>query len=335
VDELIPGRVRGHVDLAINATFWVGAALGSLGSVVLLEGGFFSPDMGWRFAFGIGAVLGLGVLAMRRSVPESPRWLMLRGFEKDAEDIVADVERRVADTGATLPEPEGQLELEVRDHTPFSEIWKHMAHDERGRSLLGLSLMIAQSFFYNAVFFTYGLVLIKFYNVRAEGVAWYLLFLALGNFVGPLLLGRLFDTVGRKPMIAATYGITGLLLAITGFLFAQNILSAKVQTVAFAVIFFIASSAASAAYLTVSEIFPLEIRALAISIFYSAGTLVGGVGAPLLFGVLIESGSRTHLFWGYLLGAGLMIAAAVAELVLGVAAERQSLEKISKPLQSR
>lgn len=280
IDELIPGRVRGHVDLAINATFWVGAALGSLGSVLLLEGGFFSPNMGWRFAFGIGAVLGLGVLAMRRSVPESPRWLMLRGFEKDAEDIVADVERRIRETGAELPEPEGELELQVRDHTPLSEIWKHMARDERGRSLLGLSLMIAQSFFYNAVFFTYGLVLIKFYNVRAEVIPWYLLCLALGNFVGPLLLGRLFDTIGRKPMIVGTYGISGLLLAITGFLFMHDVLSATMQTVVFAVIFFIASSAASAAYLTVSEIFPLEIRALAISIFYAAGTLVGGVGAP-------------------------------------------------------
>jgi MFS family permease len=335
IDELIPGRVRGHVDLAINATFWVGAALGSLGSVLLLEGGFFSPNMGWRFAFGIGALLGLGVLAMRRSVPESPRWLMLRGFEKEAGDIVADVEHRVGETGAELPEPEGKLELQVRDYTPLSEIWKHMAHDERGRSMLGLSLMIAQSFFYNAVFFTYGLVLIKFYNVRAETVPWYLLSLALGNFVGPLLLGRLFDTIGRKPMIVATYGISGLLLAVTGFLFTQNVLSAKMQTVAFAVIFFIASSAASAAYLTVSEIFPLEIRALAISIFYSAGTLVGGVGAPLLFGVLIGSGSRAQLLWGYLLGGGLMVAAAIAELFLGVAAERQSLEKISKPLQSR
>lgn len=335
IDELIPGRVRGHVDLAINATFWVGAALGSLGSVLLLEGGFFSPNMGWRFAFGIGAVLGLGVLAMRRSVPESPRWLMLRGFEKDAEDIVADVERRIRETGAELPEPEGELELQVRDHTPLSEIWKHMARDERGRSLLGLSLMIAQSFFYNAVFFTYGLVLIKFYNVRAEVIPWYLLCLALGNFVGPLLLGRLFDTIGRKPMIVGTYGISGLLLAITGFLFMHDVLSATMQTVVFAVIFFIASSAASAAYLTVSEIFPLEIRALAISIFYAAGTLVGGVGAPLLFGVLIGSGSRTHLFWGYLLGGGLMAAAAVTEFFLGVAAERQSLEKVSKPLQSR
>lgn len=335
IDELIPGRVRGHVDLVINATFWVGAALGSLGSVVLLEGGFFSPNLGWRFAFGIGAVLGLGVLAMRRSVPESPRWLMLRGFEKEAEEIVGDVERRVRDAGTGLPEPEGALELEVRDHTPMSEIWKHMVHDERGRSLLGLSLMIAQSFFYNAVFFTYGLVLISFYHVKAERVPWYLLSLALGNFVGPLLLGRLFDTIGRKPMITGTYGISGLLLAITGFLFTQGALSAKIQTLAFAVIFFIASSAASAAYLTVSEIFPLEIRALAISVFYSVGTLVGGVGAPLLFGVLIGSGSRTSLFWGYLLGAALMVGAAITELFLGVAAERQSLEKISKPLQSR
>lgn len=335
IDELIPGRVRGHVDLVINATFWIGASLGSVGSLVLLQGGFFPPNLAWRFAFGIGAALGLGILAMRRSVPESPRWLMLRGYEKEAEDIVGNVERRVRESGAELPEPEGELELQVRDHTPFGDIWKHMAHDQRGRSCLGLSLMIAQSFFYNAVFFTYGLVLVKFYRVKAEAVAWYILALALGNFVGPLILGRLFDTVGRKPMIVSTYGISGILLVLTSFTFLEDLLSARLQTAVFAVIFFIASSAASAAYLTVSEVFPLEIRALAISIFYSAGTLAGGVGAPILFGTLIDSGSRSHLFWGYLLGASLMIGAAVAELFLGVAAERQSLEKISTPLASR
>lgn len=339
VDELIPARVRGRVDLIINSTFWIGAAVGALASIVLLDFGWFGPNTGWRFAFFIGATLGLGILFVRRHIPESPRWLMTHGQEEEAERIVSniekDVEHAVHKSDSDLAEAEGAVRLVVRDHTPWKEIFRSMFRDNRERSLLGLTLMVAQAFFYNAVFFTYGLVLLSFYKIDASKVGVYLLPLALGNFCGPLLIGKLFDTIGRKPMIAVTYASSGILLFITSWMFKQDMLSAHMQAASWSVIFFIASSAASSAYLTVSEIFPLEIRALAIAVFYASGTLVGGVGAPALFGRLIATGSREVLFWGYTAGAALMLIAAAVELWIGVAAERQPLEKISAPLTSR
>jgi MFS family permease len=335
IDELIPARVRGHVDLAINATFWIGAAIGSGASIALLNGNFVRPDLGWRFAFGIGAVLGIVIIVMRRFVPESPRWLMTHGDKEDADRIVAEIERDVTDHPENLPAPDHKLRLRVRTSTPWSGIWKAMAVDHRDRSLLGLALMIAQSFFYNAVFFTYGLILVRFYGVPGEHIGDYMLPLAAGNFFGPVVFGKLFDTIGRKRMIAGTYAISGVLLAITAWLFREGILTLTTQSLAWTVIFFVASSAASSAYLTVSEVFPLEIRGLAIAVFYAVGTLVGGVGAPALFGKLIESGSRAELFWGYLLGSVLMIAAGIVESLIGVKAERQSLENIAAPLSSR
>jgi MFS family permease len=336
VDELIPGKVRGTVDLIVNATFWVGAAVGSLASLALLNGGFLPENVGWRVAFGIGAVLALGVLLLRLGVPESPRWLMLRGKEKDADQVVCDIEKTVAAKKGDLPQPEGdKLKLNVRDHTPWKEIFQNMWKDNRQRSLLALSLMVAQSFFYNSVFFTYGLVLDKFFKVGPKQLPIHLLPFALGNFIGPLILGKFFDSVGRKPMITATFGLSGVLLAATVIPFGNGALTPKSIDICFTVIFFIASSAASASYLTVSEIFPLEIRALAIAIFYAIGTLVGGVGAPYLFGVLIESGSRWNVGFGYLLGALLMVAAAISEWMIGVEAAGKSLEAISQPLQSK
>ena len=334
IDELVPAHVRGNVDLVINATFWIGAALGAGGTLFLLNAGFISPDFGWRFAFGIGAVLGLIILLLRKSVPESPRWLMLRGFEEEAEGIVSGIEKAVRSHEPDLKEPEGSLKIMVRDHTPLRDVWNAMIHGEPKRSFLGLMLMVGQSFFYNAVFFTYGLVLAHFFNVRGERVAIYILPLALSNFVGPLVLGRFFDSIGRKKMIAATYGLAGLLLAGSAVSFRFTHLGPVGQDIWFAAIFFVASSAASSAYLTVSEVFPLEIRAFAISIFYAIGTLAGGVGAPILFAKLISSGSRSQLFLGYLLGAFLMLLGAATELKFGVNAERQSLESISKPLQA-
>jgi MFS family permease len=336
IDELIPARLRGHVDLIINATYWLGAAFGSLATIVLLNGHLVAPTRGWRFVFVLGASLGLIIIFVRRFIPESPRWLVTHGQKENAEKVVDQVEEEARKSvGKELPEPEGKpITIRVRDHTPWNEIWDAMIHKNRERSFLGLSLMVAQAFFYNAIFFTYALLLVNFYEVPAERVGYYLLPFALGNLMGPLLIGKLFDTVGRKPMIIITFGAAGVLLAITGWLFQLSVLNAQTQTIAWTAIFFIASCASSSAYLTVSEIFPLEIRALAISVFYASGTLVGGVGAPALFGVLIGTGSKLNVFWGYLLAASLMVAAALTEWKFGVKAEGQSLENISAPLSS-
>ncbi len=334
IDELIPARVRGRVDLIINGSYWVGAALGSTATIFLLDPHRFPIWLGWRFAFGIGAMLGLVVIFFRRWIPESPRWLMIHGQENEAERIVDEVERKVL--GTNLPMGDAPpTRIRTRTYTPWHEIWNAIVHEHRRRSLLGFVLMLTQAFFYNAIFFTYGLVLMRFYNVPANNVGGYLLPFALGNVLGPLLLGHLFDTIGRKPMITATYTISGILLALTGWLFHAGLLTAQTQTVAWSVIFFVASAAASSAYLTVSEIFPLEIRAFAIAIFYAIGTLTGGVGAPLLFGWIIGTGSSTALFIGYLVGAVLMIAGGLTEAWIGVAAERRSLEHVAAPLSSR
>lgn len=337
VDELIPSKVRGVVDLVVNGTFWVGASIGAVAAMFLLDGRLFSQQMGWRYAFGIGGTLGIAVLGLRLYVPESPRWLMLRGREEEANRIIEDIEDKVSrGDRKSLPPPEGEkLKIEVRDHTPWRDIFGNMWGENRQRSFLGLVLMVAQSFFFNAVFFTYGLVVKKFFGVSNREVPLHLLPFALGSFFGPLLLGRLFDKIGRKPMITATYAITGLLLAGTALPFARGTLGERGMGICFTAIFFIASSAASAAYLTVSEIFPLEIRAFAIAIFYALGTLVGGAAAPLLFGYLINTGSRGYVAAGYGLGALLMMSGAVCEYFIGVEAAGKGLESISKPLQSR
>ena len=340
IDELIPARVRGRVDLIVNGSYWVGAALGAAGTLVLLNPNYVPIWLGWRCAFAIGATLGLIVIFFRRWIPESPRWLMIHGRNDEAEQIVAEVERKILeanaagiiDSGYTLASP---TRIRTRTHTSWHEIYNAIVHEHRRRSFLGLVLMATQAFFYNAIFFTYALVLMRFYSVPENEVGAYLLPFALGNVLGPLLLGHLFDTIGRKPMITATYGLAGILLALTGCLFHAGLLTAQTQTLAWTIIFFIASAAASSAYLTVSEIFPLEIRAMAIAIFFAIGTLVGGVGAPILFGWIIGIGSSTALFLGYLLAAALMIFGAAMEAWIGVPAERRSLEHIAAPLSSK
>ena len=330
IQELIPARLRGWTDLLINGSFWIGAAIGAGGSIVLLDPRFIDPAVGWRLAFLIGAAIGIVIVAMRLWIPESPRWLVTHGFAEMAEKTVHGIETRL---GRDVdPRTLQHVRLRARSHTPLSEVARALFVTYRQRTLVGLSLMASQAFFYNAIFFTYALILIDFYHVPADAVGWYILPFAAGNMLGPLLLGRLFDTVGRKVMIASTYAVSGVLLAATAYLFSRNLLSAQQLTIAWMIVFFFASAAASSAYLTVSETFPLELRALAIAFFYAIGTAVGGIAGPLVFGMLIDAGSRASVATGYWIGAAMMIGAAAVEAFWGVAAERQPLETVSRPL---
>jgi MFS family permease len=333
IQELVPARYRGWTDLVINGSFWLGAAIGASSAIVLLDPAVAAPDLGWRIAYFTGACLGLIVLLMRMWIPESPRWLMIHGHPDQAHAIVDEIEKSVI--GHTQDLKTGQfakIRLKMRDHTPLGEVARTLFWDYRQRSLVGLVLMVAQAFFYNAIFFTFALVLTDFYGIGSDQVGWYILPFAAGNFLGPLLLGRLFDTLGRRTMITLTYGVSGILLAISGYLFSIGALSAQSQTIAWMIIFFFASPAASAAYLTVSETFPLEVRALAIALFYAIGTGIGGVAGPALFGMLIDTGARGSVFAGYLFGSALMIVAAAVAWRYAVAAERKSLESVAKPL---
>jgi MFS family permease len=330
IQELIPARFRGWTDLLINGSFWIGAAVGAAGSIVLLDPKIIDPAIGWRLAFLVGATIGLVILVMRLWIPESPRWLVTHGQPQAAEQVVNGIETQFSRERLVQALP--RLKLRMRDHTPLAEVARTLFKTYRQRTLVGLTLMAAQAFFYNAIFFTYALILSDFYGTPANDIGWYILPFAAGNVLGPILLGRLFDTIGRKIMITTTYALSGILLAVTAYLFAQNLLSATTLTIAWMSVFFVASAAASSAYLTVSEIFPLEIRALAIAFFYAVGTAIGGIVGPLLFGVLINTGSRLGVAMGYGLGAVLMIVAAAVEARWGVAAERQPLETVSRPL---
>ena len=335
IQELIPARIRGWTDLIINGSFWLGAAIGAFASIILLDAALLPADIGWRAAFVIGAVLSGVILFMRRWIPESPRWLVTHGRVAEADAIVSGIEdglRRqghTIDMGQFIPE-----RLRTRTHTPLREVANAIFKMYRQRALVGLALMVSQAYFYNAIFFTYPLVLTTFYGIPVDQLGWYILPFAAANFLGPLLIGRFFDTWGRRQMLTLTYAVSGLLLAGTGYVFATNIASAAALTMAWAVAFFFASAAASAAYLTVSETFPLEVRALAIALFYAVGTAIGGVAGPWLLGHLIDSGSRVSVFTGYLIGTALMLAAALIAAIWATAAERKPLEEVARPLAS-
>jgi len=332
IDELIPARRRGFAALAINGSFWIGAALGALTSLVVLDPDIFPVAIGWRFAFALGGAMAFVILFIRRFVPESPRWLMTHGHPEEAARIVASIEANIPQHPDFVAGEAARMTLRPRRHRSFLALGSTLFLHYPKRMLLSLTLMATQAFCYNAIFFTYELILTRFYGVASANIGWFMLPFALGNFLGPLLLGPLFDSVGRKPMIAATYGVSGALMALTGYLFALGVLSATEQTAAWMVIFFFASAGASAAYLTVSECFPLETRAMAIALFYAIGTGLGGIAGPAIFGALIENGALDRLMWGYLFGGVLMLLAAGVELLIGVAAECRPLESVAPPL---
>ena len=333
IDELIPARVRGRVDLIINGSYWFGAAAGAVVALFFLDTSIFDKDLGWRLAFGTGLLLGSLILLVRRNVPESPRWLFIHGREDEAERIVDDIERGVeAETGEELSEPDDEIEVRQRKTIPFRTIARTAFKTYPQRSTLGLALFVGQAFIYNAVTFDLGTLIGKYFNVGSGSIPYYFAVFAIGNFLGPLTLGRLFDTVGRKPMIAFSYFGSAAVLAATGILFTGGTLSVYAFMALIGVTFFLASSGASAAYLTVSEIFPMETRALAIAFFYAIGTALGGITGPLLFGHLIESGVREQVMLSFLIGAVVMAIGGVVELMWGVKAEGQRLEDLALPL---
>jgi MFS family permease len=334
IDELIPARVRGWADLAINGTFWLGAAAGSLASIFLLDPRLFPPDLGWRLGFGGGAILGLVIIFLRDRVPESPRWLLTHGEPEDAERVVKEIERQIASEQGpgSLAAVSKTIKIRRRGHVGFVELAGVMLKKYPRRTILGVSLIVSQAFLYNGVFFTFPLVLRNFYGVSVNHTPLYILPFALSNFLGPLVLGRFFDTIGRRPMIMATYTIAAIVLAASGYLFQADFLTPITQTLLWALAFFFASSAASSAYLTVSEIFPIELRGMVIALFFATGTLLGGTIAPGLFGRLIDTGSRTNVFLGDLLASALLVATVVVVAFFGVKAEGASLEEIAEPL---
>ncbi|MBV9012421.1 MAG: MFS transporter [Pseudonocardiales bacterium] len=332
IDEMIPARYRGRVDIAVNGTYWAGAVLGTLGTFILLN--VMSPSIGWRIGFLLGPVLGLVILLVRRNLPESPRWQIMNGRRQAAEDSISYIEHEVESSGKTLPPVEESRAIDLRpaEDIGYLALTRVLFREYPSRAVLGASLMIGQSFLYNAIFFTSTLVLGTFYGVPATSAPLFLIAFAVGNLIGPLTIGRYFDTIGRKTMIAGTYITSGVLLGISAVLFNAGLLTATTQTISWCVIFFFASAGASAAYLTVSEIFPLEVRAKAIAVFFAIAQGFGALG-PVIYGQLIGDGTQPFkLFLGYLLGALVMIAGGLVAVAFGVAAEGRSLEDIAMPL---
>jgi MFS family permease len=334
IDELIPSRYRGRVDIAVNGTYWAGAAIGAFANLFLLADENFANSWGWRIGFFIGPFLGLIIIYIRKHIPESPRWLTTHGHQKEAEETVDKIENDIKANGGTLsPVDEGQaMNIAPLTNVPFRQVARTFLRVYPRRTFLGLSMMITQSFLYNAIFFTYALVLKEFYGISSANIAFYFFPFAIGNLAGPLVLGPLFDTLGRRKMIFGTYALAGIVLAVSAALFQAGVLNAATQTIFWCVSFFFASAGASSAYLTVSEIFPLELRGQAISYFFAIGQIVGSI-APTLYGAMIGNGtSRGPLAAGYYLGAGIMIVGGLIALIFGINAERQSLESIADPL---
>jgi MFS family permease len=333
IDELIPSRYRGRVDLAINGTFWLGAIGGALLSVVMLNTSYFPANVGWRLTFALGVVLGLVILLVRRNVPESPRWMLIHGHPKEAEDLLASVEAKIRkETGRELPPAKGEITIRQRATIGFGLIARTVFREYPRRAWLGLSLFIGQAFLYNAITFGFASILTTFYHVPSDRTGYYFAVIAVGNLLGPVLLGPLFDTVGRRPMIAGTYIGSGLLLFGTAWLFHSGQLTANTLTACWCVVLFFASTGASSAYLTVSEIFPMETRAMAIAFFYALGTAAGGITGPLVFAKLTQSGDNGDTVLAFSIGAALMTVAGVVAAFLAVPAERRSLEDIATPL---
>lgn len=334
IDELIPGKHRGRVDLAINGTYWAGAAIGALVSTLLLDTDRFGQDIGWRIAFFVGPILGLGIIYLRRHIPESPRWMLTHGKADEAERVVEGIEQEILDSGNELPHHDDSDARWIKAGEGLTP--KQLAYVffklYPTRTVLGATLMITQSFLYNAIFFTYALVLMNFYGLEASEAALYFFPFAVGNLLGPLLLGRFFDTVGRRKMIAGCYSLSGIILGISALLFVGDHLTAVTHTAFWCVAFFFASAGASAGYLTVSEIFPQEVRGQAISYFFAVAQVFGSLG-PVFYGWLIGDGEdRQPMFWGYLIATAIMIVGALVAIVWGVDAEGKSLEEIAPPL---
>jgi MFS family permease len=332
IDEIIPSHYRGRVDIAINGTYWGGAALGAAANLFLLTPQLNDQGWGWRIGFFIGPVLGLVIIYLRRHIPESPRWQLTHGLQDEAEANVDRIEHEVEqESGRPLEKLPDSKATEVvpSERIPFRQVAHVFLVRYPKRTFVGLAMMITQSFLYNAIFFSYALVLQKFFHIPQDAIGFYFFPFAIGNLVGPLVLGPLFDTIGRRKMIFATYVIAGLVLALSGALFAAGALDAVTQTILWCVSFFFASAGASSAYLTVSETFPLQVRGQAISYFFSIGQFVGAF-APTIFGALVGNGSaRGPLAVGDYLGAAMMIVGGVIALLFGVSAERKGLEDIS------
>ena len=332
VDEMMPARYRGRTDIWINGSYWLGSIIGTFASFLLLNS--LAPDLGWRIGFLVGPVLAFAILFIRRDLPESPRWLLTHGRDQEAEASMRHIEEVSIKDGQHVSDVPDSAAITIRPEKEYGylTLLRVIMHTYPKRAVLGGTLMITQSFLYNAIFFTYSLVLTKFYNVSSDAVPIYGLAFAVGNLAGPLLLGHLFDTLGRKKMIAGTYLISGCALAFSAWLFDAAVLDAAGQTVVWIVVFFFASAGASAGYLTVSEIFPIEIRAEAIAVFFAIAQCFGAVG-PILYGFLIGSGdNRTGLTIGYLIGGGIMIIGGIVEVFLGINAEGKSLETVARPL---